>query len=132
MQRKSIFFGAVISAAMFVGIFINPTLVSITKNKTSNLTLERISSYTGEAEGESGGFDCMMKSVACSVTPTASAHLAVLRKLGYFNVTIEMNVDITNSTQIYYKKAFYWPWDEMVRCGEDVTCYALVAKIMGW
>jgi hypothetical protein len=50
MQRKSIFFVAVISAAMFVGIFINPTLVSITKNKTSNLTLERICSYTGEGE----------------------------------------------------------------------------------
>jgi hypothetical protein len=51
MKRKSIFLGAVISAAMFVGIFINPSLVSTTKNKTSNLTLERISSYTGEGEG---------------------------------------------------------------------------------
>jgi hypothetical protein len=50
MKRKSIFFGAVISAAAFVGIFINPSLVSITKNKTSTLTLERISSYTGEGE----------------------------------------------------------------------------------
>jgi hypothetical protein len=55
MKRKSIFFVAVISAAAFVGIFINPSLVSTTKNKSSNLTLERISSYTGEANTEVNG-----------------------------------------------------------------------------
>jgi hypothetical protein len=132
MQRKSIFFGAVISAAMFVGIFINPSLVSITKNKTSNLTLERICSYTGEGEGESGGFDCMMRKDPCIFEPSLSAHLAVLRKLGYFEAKIGGKIDITNSTQIYYKKAFYWPLDEKVRCGKDVTCYDLIAKICGW
>jgi hypothetical protein len=64
MNRKFIIIlGVVFTAAMIIGVFINPSLVSSPKSNESNLTLERISSYTSEGEAGGGAPRCKQHDV---------------------------------------------------------------------
>jgi hypothetical protein len=88
MNRKFIIIlGVVFTAAMIIGVFINPSLVSSPKSKESNLTLERISSYT--SEGEAGGpivycsasLQCSRGQIHCNgYQPTSSCSVDVIAK----------------------------------------------------
>ena len=58
MKRKKMILcisGIAVAAILITGVIINIHLVLTPKNNVSNLTLERISSYTSESEAGSGG-----------------------------------------------------------------------------
>jgi hypothetical protein len=79
---------------------------------------------TGTGSGTSdGAFECAMKKDVCKFTATTTFSLEILKKLpNVGNVTLNVQIDLSSCTQIYNKPFFFWPWEDKVRCGSDVTC----------
>jgi hypothetical protein len=122
MKQKK---GLTIFTTLFTIVIIAAINVNLARidSFSSSLTLENYEAFSEESS-EGGGFDCMKKKDDCMFKATLSFHFTILRKLKYTEAEMQGYVNLSDGTQIFYKKAFYWPTDEKVRCGTDVTCNA--------
>jgi hypothetical protein len=113
-------------ALTILGTVAVATINVVVNGKTpimSNVTLQNLEAFADESSSEAGGgFNCMMKKDPCTFTASLAIHVAILKRFGFAEAALNVEVDITKGTQIYYQKSFYWPTDERVRCGQDVTC----------
>jgi hypothetical protein len=111
-------------ASMVLGTVFFATINVVVNEKTpivSNVILKNLEAFTEET-GESGGFDCQMKKDKCTFEVQTYLQITILRNKGYTVAGIGAKIDLSNGTQIYYKESWYWPWEDRVRCGTDVTC----------
>jgi hypothetical protein len=122
-MKKFLIIGMIILGIVVLGMVnVNLNSKSLNVSEMFLANAEALSEESTENGGGSGGFDCMVKKDPCIFKATLSAQITILRRMGYTDMAIEVGVNLSNGTQIYYKKSFYLPTDHKVRCGKDVTC----------
>lgn len=72
-------------------------------------------------------FKCALSKDNCKFTISTKTQLNIMKKvLKMMDLTIGVEVDLTNATQIYREKYF---WENGVRCGYDVTCNQVLNQL---
>lgn len=118
-MKKKIFGGLFVLAIAAVAAF-NMNI----NTQDSELSLLGLANVEVLAYGDpSDEYKCALKKDDCVIRIGSYVQLSALIRKGYLSASASVGdeVDLTDMTKIY--SAHFWPWDNKVRCGTDVTCY---------
>lgn len=120
---KKLFGTMAVAAALFAGYSAYEAQNSVILNDVAFANVEALANNSGESE-----FNCIKLKDSCIFTITSESQISLLTKyLTATSASVGVNVDLSNGTQIYSPKK--WFWQTGVRCGTDVTCNDLLKQL---
>lgn len=119
----------VISA--LVGIALSVASYGVYQTQSSKETMSDILLANIEALGdnnpETGEFKCALHKDDCKFTITSDAEIQQIRiKYPFMSLFVGLTLNLTSATQIYTTPL---PGEPRVKCGENITCNALLRQL---